>query len=240
MQLWRFLMPQALGFSLRAARETLVDRITNAPPRVLRARDYVATHAQRGNPQDVLLALDRYATEVRFLMSVGPEKGPLLGEVAQQLPANPRILELGAYCGYSSILMAGIFGPDAAITSIEINEHSVESATDNVEFAGLSSQVKFILGSSTKIIPTLEGPFDLVFLDHWKDLYLTDLKLIETSGLLGPGSIVVADNVGEIFGAAAYLDYVRGCGHYKTESRAARIEYSNVPDAVEIAYYQPQ
>lgn len=234
------LMPKALGFSLRAVREALVDRITGAPPRVLRARDYVAEHAQRGNPQDVLLTLDQFATEVRFLMSVGPEKGPLMGDLAQQLPSNPRILELGAYCGYSSILMAAIFGPNAAITSIEINQDSIESATDNVEFAGLSSQVSFIHGSSTEIIPTLEGPFDLVFLDHWKDLYLTDLKLIESSGLLGPGSIVVADNVGEIFGATAYLDYVRGCGRYKTETRTATIEYSKVPDAVEIAWFLPQ
>jgi catechol O-methyltransferase len=238
MQLWRFLTPKALGFSMKMAREALVDRLTNAPPRVLRARDYVAQHAQRNDPEDVLRILDRFAVEVRFLMSVGPEKGPLLSEVAAQLPANPRILELGAYCGYSSILMAKTFGAGASIVSLEISEESVQSATANVEFAGLSEQVTFIRGSSTDTIPTLEGRFDLVFLDHWKDLYLTDLQLIEETGLIGPGSIVVADNVGEVFGAHAYLDYVRGCGHYRTESRTATIEYSKVPDAVEIAHYQ--
>ena len=238
MQLRRFLKPKVLGFALKMTRQEWVDRITQAPPRVLQARDYVAQHARRGDPEDVLRTLDRFAVEVRFLMSVGPEKGPLLGEVAAQLPANPRVLELGAYCGYSAILMAKIFGAGASVVSLEISEKSVQSATANVEFAGLSDQVTFIHGSSTETIPTLSGHFDLVFLDHWKDLYLPDLQLIEETGLIGPGSIVVADNVGEVFGADAYLGYVRGCGHYKTESRTATIEYSKVPDAVEISHYQ--
>ena len=74
MQLWRFLTPKALGFALKMAREELVDRITHAPPRELRARDYVAQHARQNDPEDVLRTLDRFAVEVRFLMSVGPKK----------------------------------------------------------------------------------------------------------------------------------------------------------------------
>ena len=85
---------------------------------------------------------------------------------------------------------------------------------------------------------TLEGHFHLVFLDHWKDLYKQDLQLIEQRGLIGPGSIVVADNVGDIFNPGEYLDYVRSCGHYESENRQATIEYTSVPDAVEISVYR--
>ena len=106
--------------------------------------------------------------------------------------------------------------------------------------AGYADKVEILEGSSTEVIRTLEGPFDLVFLDHWKDLYERDLRLIEERGLLRAGSIVVADNVGEIFGAAAYLDYVRSCGRYESENRPAHIEYSDLPDAVEISVYQGQ
>ena len=60
-------------------------------------------------------------------------------------------------------------------------------------------------GNSSDVIPTLEGPFDLVFIDHWKPLYLPDLQAIERHGLLRSGSIVVADNVGEVFGAEEFL-----------------------------------
>jgi hypothetical protein len=35
-----------------------------------------------------------------------------------------------------------------------------------------------------------------------------------------------------------YLTYVRTCGRYDSESREAHIEYSQLPDAVEISVYR--
>ena len=98
--------------------------------------------------------------------------------------------------------------------------------------------MEVVQGASDKLIPTLEGPFDLVFLDHWKDLYEPDLRRLEACALLRPGCTVVADNVGEIFGAAKYLHYVRSCGRYDSENRPASIEYSDIPDAVEISVFR--
>ena len=238
MQLWRFLLPSALGFTLKNIAHAAVDKIKGAPPRTIQAADYVARHARPGDPGDVLRTLDKFAAEERWLMSVGPDKGPLVEELAGRLPANARVLELGAYCGYSAILLAQAFGAQASIVSIEVDKDSVAGARANVAHAGLSEQVTFIHGPSTRMITQLDGTFDLVFLDHWKDLYKPDLQLIEQRQLIGPGSIVVADNVGEIFGPDAYLDYVRTCGHYESENRPATIEYTSVPDAVEISVYR--
>ena len=81
-------------------------------------------------------------------------------------------------------------------------------------------------------------PFDLVFLDHSKPLYLADLKLLEERCLLKPGTVVIADNVGEVFGAEEYLDYVRNCGRYECENLPATIEYTQIPDAVEISVFR--
>jgi catechol O-methyltransferase len=240
MQLWRFLHPSALGFTLKTTTQALIDKIKGAPARPVQAARYVASNARRGDPEDVLRTLDQFAQQERWLMSVGPKKGPLIKELAQRLPANARILELGAYCGYSSIMIASAFGPQARITSIEIDRNAVASSRANVEFAGLSDQITFVHGASTKMIATLEGRFDLVFLDHWKDLYKTDLQLIEQQALIGPGSIVVADNVGKIFAPEPYLNYVRNCGRYDCEHREATIEYTSVPDAVEISVYRPR
>lgn len=239
MGLWRFLKPSALGFTTTQARHALIDKIRGAPPRTVQAAEYVALHAKPGNPQGVLQALDRFSSERRWLMSVGPEKGPLIKELAGRLPARARILELGAYCGYSSIMIASAFGPDCEVVSIEISADSVASAGANVEVAGLSDQVTFVHGPSSDMIARLEGKFDLVFLDHWKDLYKKDLQLIEEHGLIDRGSIVVADNVGELFGADVYLDYVRSCGRYTSENRSATVEYTSLPDAVEISVYNP-
>ena len=238
MQLWRFLYPSALAFTLKTTTQALIDKIRGAPARPVQAARYVAKHARSGDPEDVLRTLDQFAQQERWLMSVGPKKGPLIKELAQRLPANARILELGAYCGYSSIMIASAFGPQARVTSIEIDQDAVASSRANVEVAGLSDRITFVHGPSTKMIATLEGRFDLVFLDHWKDLYTTDLQLIEQRNLIGPGSIVVADNVGKIFAPERYLNYVRNCGHYDCEHREATIEYTSVPDAVEISVYR--
>jgi catechol O-methyltransferase len=235
MQAWRFLMPGALGFTLKNFLHGGIDRLTGKPSRPLRTIDYVAANARAGDPRDVLRSLDRFATEVRWLMSVGPEKDAVIREVAPRLPENPRVLELGAYCGYSAILIADTLGPGATLTSLEINPDMVTATRANVGVAGLSDRVTVIEGSSSDSIGELEGTFDLIFLDHWKDLYLPDLKLMESRGLLKSGTVVVADNVGEIFGAEKYLDYVRNSGSYHSENRPATIEYTNLPDAVEIS-----
>lgn len=239
MKLWRFLLPAAWGFTARQAAHIVIDRLRGAPPRPVQAARYVAEHARPGDPADVLRTLDRFSEEQRWLMSVGPEKGPLLQEMAGRMPQQCRVLELGAYCGYSSIMIAMALGPNCQVVSIEIEADAVASARANVEVAGLGGQIHFVHGPSSQMIGQLEGHFDLVFLDHWKDLYKTDLQAIEERGLIGPGSIVIADNVGEIFAADTYLDYVRNCGRYQSENRRASIEYTSLPDAVEISVYQP-
>jgi catechol O-methyltransferase len=239
MQIWRFLQPRALGFTLRMLREGLTDRLTSAPPLPLRVRDYVAQNARPGDAEDILATMDRFAVEERFLMNIGPAKGPLVRELLATLPGDARILELGAFCGYSAILFAQTLGATGRVVSLEVSEASVEGARANVAHAGLSDRVDIRCGSADTIIPTLDGPFDLVFLDHWKDLYRADLEAIEANGLLRPGSVVVADNVGPLFGAHDYLGYVRGCGRYQCEHREATLEYSTIPDAVEVSTYTP-
>ena len=238
MQLWRFLTPSALPWTLRQAADFVVDRVTGAPPRTVQVREFVAQHARRGDPPDVLRAMDRFAMERRFLMNVGPEKGPLVVELLDRLPGGARVLELGAYCGYSAIMIASRLGPGGRLVSVEKDPVAADVSRANVAYAGLADRVEVRQGASSDVIPTLTGPFDLVFLDHWKDLYEPDLRSIEKHGLLRPGSTVVADNVGPLFGAHAYLDYVRTCGRYDSESRMAKVEYSEMADAVEISVWK--
>ena len=49
---------------------------------------------------------------------------------------------------------------------------------------------------------------DVLFIDHVKERYLPDLRIIEAAGLLREGSVVCADNV-VFFQLQEYLDYVR-------------------------------
>jgi catechol O-methyltransferase len=191
-----------LGRSLRA-------RLTGQSNRERAALDFVRAHAVEGDAESVLGALDRFAREERFMMNLGDGKGRVLDGLVCELPADARVLELGTYCGYSAIRMARLMRGGGQIISIEANPKHAKIARNICRFAGVEDQVRIFVGEASALIPNLAGPFDLVLMDHDKDEYLIDLWRMEESRLLEPGSIVVADNVGPLFDARAYLGYVR-------------------------------
>ena len=82
-----------------------------------------------------------------------------------------------------------------------------------VSLAGLSDVIKVEIGSSDASIKRLHDRgvlkhIDLMFLDHYKPAYKTDLKLCEELKLVTPGSVLAADNVIKP-GNPPYLEYVR-------------------------------
>ena len=94
------------------------------------------------------------------------------------------------------------------------------------------------VGKSSEIIPRLKEQYDFVFIDHWKDLYLKDLKLLEEFGLIKKGAWVFADNV-VLFNLEDYLDYVRTSPNYESKFIPTLREYSKShPDGVEISRYK--
>lgn len=217
--------------------ESLAGALEGIEERPAEALAYVEKQARAGEPSSVLAALDRFAENHGFLMNVGPVKGRLLEEAVLGVGSEAQILELGCFCGYSAVLMARHLEGAGHVISVEKSETSVRAATGVIAFAGLSERVKIVHGSSSEAIPDLEGPFDLVFLDHWKDLYRSDLEAIEAKGLLREGSVVFADNVGPLFNPEAYLNYVRGCGRYESRYVESTLEYSDLEDAAEISIY---
>lgn len=204
----------------------------------LEVRDFVLANGQKGNPDEILERMDQYAEEHFFLMNIGPAKGPLLTGQIEKLSTGSRVLEFGTYCGYSAILIARNLPSGADLICVEVDPESVAGAREIIAFAGLAHRVEIILGASSDVIPTLKGPFDLVFLDHWKDLYESDLKSLEAHQLLQPGSVVFADNVGPFFNPESYLTYVRESGKYESSHHISTIEYTDHPDAAEISIFR--
>jgi catechol O-methyltransferase len=91
-------------------------------------------------------------------------------------------MELGTYVGYSALRIARKLPEGGRLFSVEFNAHNA---------AGDGG--KTIEHLSKEIGP---GGLDLVFLDHAKDAYVTDLQSILSAGWLHGGSVAVADNVG--------------------------------------------
>lgn len=97
--------------------------------------------------------------------------------------------------------------------SLERNPEFAAVITSLVNLAGLSGIVKVVVGSSDESIARLHSlgsleRIDLMFLDHYKPAYTTDLKLCEELKLVTRGSVLAADNVIKP-GNPPYLEYVR-------------------------------
>ncbi|WP_262927340.1 O-methyltransferase [Phytohalomonas tamaricis] len=143
-------------------------------------------------------------------MAVGPAAGRLINLLASSLDA-PQILELGTSLGYSTIWLA-----DAAratggkVITMELETEKSALAKEMAEKAGLADWVDYQVGDALKLLDILDGPFDFVLIDHWKDLYLPSFEAL--LGKLAPGAILVADNMirgGRSGGQTAYAAAVR-------------------------------
>ncbi|TFL06867.1 S-adenosyl-L-methionine-dependent methyltransferase [Pterulicium gracile] len=181
--------------------------------------------------------------EGAYLMNVGKFKGPEVERVMQEKKPS-LVLEVGAYVGYSAVEFGrrlhteGKVTPaspewnrvsddqKAAYVSLEYSSEYARVTKGVVELAGLQDAFKIIVGSSTETIPTLRAQlslapnttFDMIFLDHIKHLYLPDLRLLEELGFIGPGTLIVADNVIKP-GTPDYLAYVRSSNAEKVDAK---------------------
>ncbi|KAF2242814.1 hypothetical protein BU26DRAFT_543939 [Trematosphaeria pertusa] len=169
----------------------------------------------RGSPQKVLAAIDEYARTKKYLMNVGEDKGRIVTDLIAEVKPETMV-ELGGYVGYSCILFGDAVRKAGGrrYYSLERNPEFAAVIMSLVDLAGLSDLVKVVVGSSDESVARLHSfgalkHIDLMFLDHYKPAYTTDLKLCEELKLVTPGSVLAADNVIKP-GNPPYLEYVRG------------------------------
>jgi catechol O-methyltransferase len=153
-------------------------------------------------------------------MNVGEDKGEIVTAIIKQRCPDTMI-ELGGYCGYSTILFASEARAAGGkkYFSLERSLKFAANITKLVGFAGLGDFVEVVVGSSNESIQSLYDSgrvkkIDMMFLDHYKPAYTTDLKLCESLGLISKGTVLAADNV-IAPGNPPYLKYVRSSVHEK-------------------------
>lgn len=168
----------------------------------------------QNQPSKVLAAIDEYGRKHKYLMNVGEDKGRIVSDLIRE--RKPKVMvELGGYCGYSTILFANVLRETAGqkLFSLEQSPKFGKIIQTLVKLAGLDDIVEVVVGGSTESLQKLHDrgklpQIDIMFLDHFKPLYTTDLKLCETLGLIKKGTVLAADNVIKP-GNPRYLKYVR-------------------------------
>merc|ERR1719428_294276 len=109
-----------------------------------------------------------------------------------------RCLEMGTYCGYSALRIAKNLPQGSMLLSVERDELFAAIATKIIEFAGLESKVKIWMGTVHSELPNITArldmePADFVLVDHSKERYVPDLKLLEESGVVNSETTVIGD-----------------------------------------------
>ena len=128
-----------------------------------------------------------------LLLPVGAATASLLSTLIQESGARA-ILEVGTSYGYSTVWLAeAARATGGVVTTLELHQNKVDYARTQIAKAGLAEFVDFRVGDALETLKKLPGPFELVLLDLWKDLYVPSFDLIYPK--LAPGALLVADNM---------------------------------------------
>jgi caffeoyl-CoA O-methyltransferase len=142
---------------------------------------------------ELLQRLEAEAAQERIPI-VGPVVGELLFILARAMGAR-RILELGTATGYSTIYLAQAVAPEPGqVITLEADPAMARRARGNITAADLSDYTEVKIGDAQALMATLNGPFDLVFMDIDKEGYLPALGGCHR--LLRLGGLLVVDNTG--------------------------------------------
>ncbi len=122
-----------------------------------------------------------------------------------------KILEIGTLGGFSAIWMAHSLPSEGRITTIEADEKHAQVALKNIHKANLSDRIDLRIGVALDVLPSLSGPFDIVFIDA--DKKNNPAYLDWALRLSRPGTLIIADNIvrgGDILHAESPDDNVHG------------------------------
>jgi predicted O-methyltransferase YrrM len=153
---------------------------------------YARRHAEE---QERMAAMGdgMFALRDEFLLPVGPEVGWFLHCLILAMRPG-RILELGTSYGYSTLFLADAARQvGATLITMDLADYKQAEARANIERAGLADVVDFRLGDAVALIQADPGPFDLVLLDIWKDLYVPCLEAFYPK--LSDEGVIAADNM---------------------------------------------
>ena len=146
--------------------------------------------------EDVIMRKDPAGMVSRrdeFLLPIGPEVGWLLHALIVGRGAK-RILELGTSYGYSTAFLAeAARRTGGKVYTMDLVADKQRYARTQIEEVGLGAQVEWMLGDAVEMLKTLDGPFDFVLLDLWKNLYIPCLNGFYPK--LADNAVIAADNM---------------------------------------------
>ncbi|MFT5173514.1 MAG: putative O-methyltransferase YrrM [Gammaproteobacteria bacterium] len=129
--------------------------------------------------------------------STNAEQGQLLAFVVEAFSTR-RILELGTFTGYGTLMMALAMPADGKIVTCDLDTHYPDVGRPYWVQAGVAERIELRLGPATETVQQLidagqSGSFDAVFIDCNKKDYNAYYEA--ALQLLRVGGVIVVDNI---------------------------------------------
>ncbi len=157
-----------------------------------KAEEYATLHSE---PTDYLLKeIEEFTLNhhEHSNMLSGPLQGKLLEMLCKII--NPQyILEIGTFTGYSALCLSKGLKTSGYLHTIELREEDAKRAQNYFAKSSHSDQIILHHGNALDIIPQLDFPWDLIFIDADKTNYINYYEL--TLPRLKKGGVILADNV---------------------------------------------
>jgi predicted O-methyltransferase YrrM len=146
-------------------------------------------HGLRPERSEVMREMEEHA-ERDSVPIVEWETGRLLAVLCRVL--DPVVLEVGTAIGYSTLHMAEQLQRGRVVT-LERDPERAAQARSYLETGGVADRVELVEGDALETLPSLEGPFDLLFVDATKGQYARYIELAEPK--LSERALMVVDNL---------------------------------------------
>jgi caffeoyl-CoA O-methyltransferase len=164
---------------------------------------YAAEHTTPREDELAVVASDTTAHMPSPGMMTGLVEARLLQAFVVASGAK-RVLEIGTFTGHGALSMAARLAPGGQIITIENDERMAAIARRNIDASPYAGVIELVVGDARALVESIEGPFDLVFLDAWKSDYPHYYGAVMPK--LAERGILVADNVlqsGQVLDPAA-------------------------------------
>jgi predicted O-methyltransferase YrrM len=125
-------------------------------------------------------------------MLSSPLQGRLLSFLSQLIKPK-KILEIGTFTGYASLCLAEGLQKEGELHTIDSNPELVYLQEKYFSSSEYAKSIHSHLGAALEILPSIEGPFDLVFIDADKVNYNEYFEQVLPK--TRKGGLIISDNV---------------------------------------------
>ncbi|WP_313340721.1 O-methyltransferase [Sedimentibacter sp.] len=142
--------------------------------------------------EDEKLTAFRNECRERNLPIIHKEVGQFIKLMIKQSNVKS-ILEIGTNVGYSSIFFSHVMNLGGKVVTVERSEKFYQEAITNIKKFNLDKNIEVHFGDATEILDTIEGSFDMAFIDAAKSYY--KLFFDKACERMKSGGIIISDNV---------------------------------------------